>query len=32
VNIEADPSAVVKIRQALVLVEEVLRFEVIKID
>jgi ribosomal protein S6 len=31
-NIDADPSSVLKIRQALVLVEEVLRFEVIKID
>ena len=32
VNIEAEPSAVLKIRQALGLVEEVLRFEVLKID
>ena len=32
VNVEADPSAVIKIRQALDLIEEVLRFEVIKID
>lgn len=31
-NIEADPSVVVKIREALGLVEEILRFEVIKID
>lgn len=31
-NVEADPAQVLKIRQALVLVEEVLRFEVIKID
>ena len=32
VNVEADPSAVIKIRQVLDLIEEVLRFEMIKID
>ena len=32
VNVEADPSAVIKMRQALDLIEEILRFEVIKID
>lgn len=32
VNVEADPSVVIKMRQALDLIEDVLRFEVIKID